>query len=117
MRKYDALEFSTLFYLDIKKISFEKIYHCSQCLSVFSQNGALKKHLRIHSGEKPYPCNQCLKAFSQSESFKNHLRIHSGEKPYPCNQCPKTFSESGSLKKHLRIYPKSFEEILKNTLG
>ena len=39
----------------------------------------LKIYLRVHLDEKPYLCSQCPIGFSQEGDMKKHLRVHSGD--------------------------------------
>ena len=61
--------------------------------------------MRINTGEKPYPWNQCTIAFSQDGDLKKSLKLHTGKNPYPCNQCTMAFYQDIDLKKHLGTDP------------
>jgi KRAB domain-containing zinc finger protein len=59
----------------------DKPYKCDICGKVFSENGILQKHIRMHTGEKPYKCDICGKGFSQNSNLQKHIRTHTGDKP------------------------------------
>jgi len=82
----------------------EKPYECQVCQKRFAYSNDFKVHMRIHSGEKPYECQICNKKFSRSSRLKLHNRIHTGEKPYECRVCQKRFTRSNNLNSHMGIH-------------
>ena len=81
-----------------------KSHKCNQCDFASSFIGALKTHLKMHSGEKPNKCNQCDYATSQTGNLRSHLKKHSGERSNKCYQCDFASSHARSLKAHLKMH-------------
>ena len=65
-----------------------------------TEDGALKKHKRLHTEEASYVCNQCDKIFSDSDNLKDHKITHLRETTYVCIKSFKSFSQAGHLKNH-----------------
>ena len=80
-------------------------HKCESCGKLFSQRGALDKHiLVIHAGLKDYNCESCGKSFTQRAGLNKHIRvIHEGLKDYNCELCGKSFSYRRNLKEHIQI--------------
>ncbi|XP_073255988.1 uncharacterized protein [Porites lutea] len=85
-----------------------KPYKCEMegCGKVFSANGTLTAHMKIHSGKRPHACpvDGCEKRFTKASKLKLHLRSHTGERPFHCEVqgCGWSFTSAYKLKRHMR---------------
>jgi len=105
---YECDECGTRFamskYLDKHKRTHSSIKKCEICKKVFSTDGYLVAHMRLHTGEDTYKCEVCNIIFIRHAHLISHKRVHTGEKPYKCHICYKDFTQADSLKKHHRIH-------------
>ena len=71
-----------------------------QCFRGFTEQWALKKHERLHTGVKPYMCIVCDKTFADTSNLNKHKKIHQNYKMNPKQDKPKiqvvTESEEGA---------------------
>ena len=72
------------------------------CNKAFQFKGALKDHLKVHTGMGMYPCTNCDLKFASNRAMLQHALKHQG-KTYSCEKCPikKTFSPY-NLRQHVQ---------------
>ena len=54
-------------------------------VSHLNKSGLLTYILEIIQERKPYTCSGCDKSFIKQGALKKHIRTHTGEKPYVCS--------------------------------
>ncbi len=81
-------------------------WQCQLCQKIFTSQGSLRAHARIHTGERPYQCKFCKRTFTQASTLRSHERLHTGERPYICKHCGKAFTQSAGLRSHLKTHMK-----------
>ncbi|KAK1890091.1 Zinc finger protein 300 [Dissostichus eleginoides] len=89
----------------------EKPHKCSECGRTFNALSILRGHMKTHSGVKPFVCKICGKVCARKEHLTVHMRLHNGEKPYKCIVCEKAFTQSHCLKTHMKNHRRDEETV------
>ena len=63
----------------LKKIQWTKVKKCNLCENAFSYTGALRTHLKTHSGYKSNKCNQCDFDLLK-QAISEHIEKHTMDK-------------------------------------
>jgi KRAB domain-containing zinc finger protein len=75
---------------------------CDVCKKVYSNDYALKHHMKIHKKDRPCEiCPICGKTYFLG-SLKVHLRTHEEQGEIKCDDCPMIFSSVRRLRIHSR---------------
>ncbi|CAH0394906.1 unnamed protein product [Bemisia tabaci] len=78
-----------------------KLFSCSFCDYVTSDQSNLRQHLVVHSDLRPFKCDLCPLAFKLNSDLKKHKReCHFNERPFKCDECPSAFKNSTFLNLH-----------------
>ncbi len=89
-------------------------YFCALCNNTYSNQLAMKNHLRIHFAVKRHRCQDCGKAFRGNKQLFNHtcstnkrnasargkVRGHKREKALTCKRCRLVFPDTELLEGH-----------------
>ncbi|KAL8582644.1 hypothetical protein ACOMHN_028709 [Nucella lapillus] len=77
---------------------------CNICGKEFSDQGVLKKHIRVVHTEKTFSCGVCGVSCSRPSSLQTHMETHDANRPRPfgCQFCEKRFFNRKDLRKHER---------------
>ncbi|XP_077056806.1 zinc finger protein 646 [Siphateles boraxobius] len=89
-------------------------YYCALCNNTYSNQLAMKNHLRIHFAVKRYRCQECGKAFRGNKQLLNHtcsttkrnaaarrkVRGHKQKKDLKCKNCRLVFPDNELLEGH-----------------
>lgn len=81
-----------------------ELMSCSMCDKAYVNRALLEQHLRTHTREKAFECKQCGKAFIYKNALTVHIRTHTGEKPYVCQVCHNSYSQFGHLQSHKKTH-------------
>ena len=102
-RQFDQLSQLNFHQRAHKPANEQKIFSCHVCGKEFKRNGALNKHVLIHSDDRPFVCMICGATFKSNSNLSTHVKAHS-EIKFSCKICNSKFNYKGSLRKHLRIH-------------
>jgi uncharacterized C2H2 Zn-finger protein len=86
------------------RIHTGELLGCSLCDKAYVNRALLEQHLRTHTREKAFECKQCGKAFIYKNALTVHVRTHTGEKPYVCPICHNSYSQFGHLQSHKKTH-------------
>ena len=54
------------------------IHQCEDCGKILKYPSKIAEHRRSHTGERPHTCPHCNMGFSQKGALKCHIRLHTG---------------------------------------
>ena len=78
-----------------------KKFACKVCNKAFQFKGALKDHLKVHTGAGMYPCTNCNLKFASNRAMVWHAIRHQG-KTYFHQKCPKKTSSPYDMRQHVQ---------------
>lgn len=85
----------------VHKRKMDKMIECATCGKFFAEKRMLKVHIEaVHEKRKPFACNYCSYKSATNGALKLHLRLHTGQKPFSCDQCDYTTGDHNSLRRH-----------------
>ncbi|CAJ1061607.1 zinc finger protein 1035 [Xyrichtys novacula] len=74
---------------------------CPYCGKVYSNQGNLNKHKKIHHADcQNYPCPDCTMTFDSQSELEIHRKSHEPSRPYSCKLCNQGFWTRPSLCSH-----------------
>ncbi|XP_023186021.1 uncharacterized protein LOC102232605 [Xiphophorus maculatus] len=73
---------------------------CSKCGRRFSNQGNLRRHMKLHMAHQRYFCSLCTKIFSTRSELENHNASHQSNKPFSCKLCEQRFLTRLALCEH-----------------
>ena len=76
-------------------------FACKVCNKAFQFKGALKDHVKVHTGSGMYPCTNCDLKFASNRAMLWHALKHQG-KTYSCEKCPKKTSSPYDMRQHVQ---------------
>ena len=84
-------------------------YECLHCDKVYTQEGTLKKHIKVNhqEGVQRPKCDKCQKIFKDKDNLSRHVkRIHYKVdfRKWKCDLCDKYFGQQGALFTHNKIH-------------
>ena len=78
-----------------------KKFACKYYNKAFQFKGALRDHLKVHTGKGMYPCTNCDLEFASNRAMLRHAMKHQG-KTYSCAKCPKKTSSPYDMGQHVK---------------
>ena len=86
--------------------TLERPHKCPECDYASGDPGAVKRHMRQHTGECPAVCTfpGCAYAAKDYSNLGRHIRVHTGERPFSCPEpgCEYIAAQSGSIRSHVK---------------
>ncbi|MED6287222.1 hypothetical protein CHARACLAT_014143 [Characodon lateralis] len=78
----------------------KKCNKCSKCGRMFSNQGNLRRHMKLHMVHQRYFCSFCPKVCSTLSELEKHKAGHESNKPFACKLCRQSFWTRLALCEH-----------------